>query len=516
MNKKWIWVLAFFMGLAMICLIFVQTYWIKNAVTVKERQFDQLINKILSEVANKVQKQETVHYIIDEMNPFYFDTTVSIFDDEFEIEHDFYIYQQSSGKDISAGISVYSSDTFIIVDDQNIKTSKRAIDRLSTGIQKYKLSPDYKSRIIDRRIFINNIISKMFSFNPDIEERLNPGKFETIIRQALTDKGIDLDFEYAVTKWNSMLAFKSDNYITDTGAEYYKVQLFPDDFFSRSDYLTIYFPSKKNFIFKSLGYMAFSSILLTLIIVVSFTVTIFIIIRQKRLSEIRSDFVNNMTHELKTPISTISLASQMLGDKSIPPESKNIDNLSSVIIDESRRLGYQVEKVLQTAIFDKGKLKLKLKETDINEIIHNVVNNFSIQIKQKNGLIIPSLHAENSILNIDVVHITNVLTNLIDNAIKYCTRDPEIYLETQNYRDYLMVAVRDNGVGINKHDQKRIFDKFYRVSTGNIHSVKGFGLGLSYVKRIVEEHKGFIKLESEPYEGTTFKIYLPLNNNTIK
>ncbi len=516
MTKKWIWVLAFFMGFAMICLIFVQTYWIKNAVIVKERQFDQLINKILSEVVNKVQKQETVHYIIDEMNPFYFDTTFSLFDDEFEIAHDFYIYQESSGQDISANISVYSSDTFILVDDQNIKTSKKSIDKSNTGTPKYELPPDFKSRIVNRRTFINNILSKMFSFNPNIEERLDPGKFEAIIREALADKGIDLDFEYAVTKWNSMLAFKSDNYIPDTGAEYYKVQLFPDDFFSKSDYLTIYFPSKKNFIFKSLGYMAFSSILLTLIIVVSFTVTIFIIIRQKRLSEIRSDFVNNMTHELKTPISTISLASQMLGDKSIPPESKNIDNLSSVIIDESRRLGYQVEKVLQTAIFDKGKLKLKLKGTDINEIIHNVINNFSIQIKQKNGLIIPSLHAENSVLNIDVVHITNVLTNLVDNAIKYCTRDPEIYMETQNYRDYLMIAVRDNGIGINKHDQKRIFDKFYRVSTGNIHSVKGFGLGLSYVKKIVEEHKGFIKLESEPYEGTTFKIYLPLNNNLAK
>jgi two-component system phosphate regulon sensor histidine kinase PhoR len=223
-----------------------------------------------------------------------------------------------------------------------------------------------------------------------------------------------------------------------------------------------------------------------------------------------------MTHELKTPISTISLASQMLGDKSIPVESKNIDNLSSVITDESRRLGYQVEKVLQTAIFNKGKLKLKLRETDIHEIIHSVINNFSIQIRQKNGLIIPSLHAENSVTNIDVVHITNVLTNLVDNAIKYCTRDPEIYMETQNYGEYIMIAVRDNGIGINRHDQKRIFDKFYRVSTGNIHSVKGFGLGLSYVKKIVEEHRGYIKLESEPYEGSTFRIYLPLNSNTVK
>lgn len=507
--------MASFMGLAMICLIFVQAYWIKNAVTVKERQFDQLINKILSEVANKVQRQEAVHHIIDEINPFYFDTTVSIFDNGFEIEHDFYFYQQSSDQDINANISVYSSDTFIIVDDKNINAAGVGSDKSNNRIPQYKLTQDLKKRVVDRQTFINNILSKMFSFSPDIEERINPGKFDDIIKEALMCKGIDLEYEYAVTKWNSILAFKSDNYMPDAGAEYYKVELFPDDFFSKSDYLTIYFPSKKNFIFKSLGYMAFSSILLTLIIVVSFTVTIFIIIRQKRYSEIRSDFVNNMTHELKTPISTISLASQMLGDKSIPLESKNIDNLSSVITDESRRLGYQVEKVLQTAIFDKGKLKLKLKEADINEIILNVINNFSIQIKQKNGLIIPSLHADNPVINIDVVHVTNVLTNLIDNAIKYCTRDPEIYIETQNFREYLMIGVRDNGIGIGKNDQKRIFDKFYRISTGNIHSVKGFGLGLCYVKTIIEEHKGYIKLESEQYEGTTFKIFLPLKNNVL-
>jgi len=172
-------------------------------------------------------------------------------------------------------------------------------------------------------------------------------------------------------------------------------------------------------------------------------------------------------------------------------------------------LGYQVEKVLQTTIFNKGKLNLKLKETDINKLLTGVINNFSIQIKKNNGLIIPSLHAKEPAIYIDVVHITNVLSNLIDNAVKYCTHDPEIYIETQNIKGYLMIAVRDNGIGISKKEQKRIFDKFYRISTGNIHSVKGFGLGLSYVKKVIDEHKGYIKLESEPYKGTTFKIYLP-------
>ncbi len=477
MSRKWIWILALFMGMAMISLIFVQAWWIKNAVDVKEKQFNQLINKILSDIANEYQDQETVRHIIDEINPFYFDTSTITYDGEFKVESEFFFYGKSSGQ---------------------------------------QLTPDLKRRILDRQTFVNNVLSRMLSFNPEIEDRINPDNFKAMIKKALVNKGIDLDFEYAVTKWNSMLAFKSDNYVPDADAEYYRVQLFPDDLFAKSNYLTLYFPSKKNFIFKSLGYMAISSVLLTVVIVVCFAVTIYIIIRQKRLSEIRSDFVNNMTHELKTPISTIYLASQMLGDKTIPAGSKNVDNLSSVIIDESRRLGYQVEKVLQTAIFNKGKLKLKLKEADINEIILGVINNFSIQIKQRNGLIIPSLHGENNILNIDVVHITNVLSNLVDNAIKYCTRDPEIYIETQDFKEYLVIAVRDNGIGINKNEQKRIFDKFYRISTGNVHSVKGFGLGLSYVKKVIEEHKGYIRLESEPYEGTTFKVYMPAKNNATK
>jgi two-component system phosphate regulon sensor histidine kinase PhoR len=472
MSRKWIWILAFFMGLAMISLIFVQAWWIKNAVNVKDKQFDQLITRTLSDISGEFQRQQAARNIIDELNPFYLDTSSDIFDSDFHFKSEFYFYNKSE-------------------EDQ--------------------LTPESRSRNLDRRALINNVLSRMLSFKPEIEDIINPDNFKALIRKALVNRGIDMDFEYAVTKSNNLLAFKSDNYKPDTDADYYRIELSPDDLFAMTDYLTIYFPAKRNFIFKSLGYMAISSIMLTVIIVISFAVTIYIIIRQKRLSEIRTDFVNNMTHELKTPISTIYLASQMLGDKSIPATSKNIDNLSSVIIEESRRLGYQVEKVLQTAIFKEGKLKLKLRETDIHELMQGVINNFSIQVRQKNGIIIPSLHAENKILSIDVVHITNVLSNLIDNAIKYCTRDPEIYIETQDHNEYLLISVRDNGIGISKNDQKRIFDKFYRVSTGNIHPVKGFGLGLSYVKKIVEEHKGYIDLESELYEGTTFRIYLPIH-----
>ena len=216
-----------------------------------------------------------------------------------------------------------------------------------------------------------------------------------------------------------------------------------------------------------------------------------------------------MTHELKTPISTISLASQMLGDNSIPDKLKNIDHLSGVISDESKKLGYHVEKVLQLAIFEKGKLELKFKVCDLHEIIMNVINTFDIQIKHRGGNIIPDLKAEDYAVNIDQVHMTNVFSNLIDNAIKYCDRNPEIRIESFNEKGYLGVSVADNGIGMNKQDIKKIFEKFYRIPTGNIHTVKGFGLGLSYVKKIVEEHQGYIKVESKPFEGTVFKIYLP-------
>jgi two-component system phosphate regulon sensor histidine kinase PhoR len=308
------------------------------------------------------------------------------------------------------------------------------------------------------------------------------------------------------------IAFKSQEFDGTTESQYYHTSLFPQDMFSRPGYLSIYFPHRTSFLFRSLGFMGISSIILTLLVILGFSLTIFVIFRQKRLSEIKNDFVNNMTHELKTPISTISLASQMLNDNSIPQESKNLGNISRIIGDESKRLGYQVEKVLQMAIFDKGRIRLKFKNTDLNDLVQNVITNFDLQVQNQAGSITGELNARDALLEVDPVHMTNVISNLVDNAIKYSGEAPEISIGTFNRDGELVIRVADRGIGIKKEDQRRVFEKFYRVPTGNVHNVKGFGLGLSYVKKIVEEHKGTVEMKSEFGHGTEFEISIPENS----
>ena len=254
------------------------------------------------------------------------------------------------------------------------------------------------------------------------------------------------------------------------------------------------------------------SILIVLILIGAFYYAIHTIIQQKKLSLMKTDFINNMTHEFKTPISTVALACEALGDKDIQKSESLYKNYISIISEENRRVGVMAEKILQTAILEKGELKLRLELFDIHEIIREVIKTMSIQVEIRDGQIISDLQASRSKLMADKVHITNIITNLLDNANKYTPSKPCIVVSTNSLEDGVVILVSDNGLGISKQNQKKIFEKLYRVPTGNIHNVKGYGLGLSYVKFIVDKHKGSITVESEQGQGTRFRIFLPFEN----
>lgn len=346
--------------------------------------------------------------------------------------------------------------------------------------------------------------------------RIPPNILAEALDTALKQNNIYLDYKYAVLtqidgKSKYILGDSKDYKPGKRTKEYRKLLLAGDDPL-KPNYLCVYFPDQSNSFFRTTSFLVIPSLLLTLIIIVIFIVTLQIILRQKKISQIKNDFINNMTHELKTPISTISLASQMLRDSSVSLSPSTIDHISGVIFDESKRLSSQVEKVLQMAVFNEGRLKLKFTHIDLNKLAETVASNFEIRVTNESGELKTDLLAENPVIRGDEVHITNVIFNLLDNAVKYSKSKPEIELSTENKNGWVIVQVKDNGIGIPKEHQTQIFERFYRVPTGNIHNVKGFGLGLSYVKRIVDVHSGKIKVDSALGKGTRFRLYFPIKN----
>ena len=358
-----------------------------------------------------------------------------------------------------------------------------------------------------------NQYERMLNFTRHLpyETFITMRQLDSLISLELNLKGIDTKYVFGIYKPENetFLLENSPKYRNELITNGYANELFRSDIFSTPEYLLIYFPHEKQFLLTELWAMILISMILIIIIVYSFAYTVTTIFRQKKLSEMKNDFVNNMTHEFKTPISTISLACEALRDKDIRKKEEFYENYISVIQDESRRLAGMAEKILQTAVLDKGQFKMKRDKIDLHEIITEVIKNIMIQVEIKDGVITKNFGAISPVISGDRVHLTNLVYNLLDNANKYTPKRPVIKVNTENTANGIMMSIEDNGIGISKAEQKKIFDKLYRVPTGNIHDVRGFGLGLSYVKAIVEEHHGKISLESELNKGTKFKVFLP-------
>lgn len=507
MKRAHIVLLAVFFFLAISALVIIQVRWINSVVRAEDQQFRFRVNEALKEVVTELERTETYNRIIGEINP-------------------------GQGNDASAGqpedasprtaesrlLEKYGFDPNVrsVIINRAGRTYLLNSDDLETDPFFENMEPDERNltvgatgRMTNKIVSIENIVSRILHETPPLRDRFTSDEINSHIRKSLDAVGIHLSYECAVRGDYGGIIYRTPNYSESSGANKYLRQLFPNDPVPGNNILSIYFPEEENYKFSQIAFMASASMLIVLLLILLSTGTFIVIFRQKRFSEIKNDFINNMTHELKTPIATISLASQMLADESIPEVSRNTKGLASVITEESTRLKVLVEKVLQTAIFEKAAVELDKQRSDIHAVILNAVDAFKLQVNGRGGVISTFLDAPDPIVTADESNCFNMLLNLIDNALKYTTRTPEITVTTAGYNKGVVITVSDNGIGIPREHLGHIFEKFYRVPAGNTHNIKGFGLGLSYVKKIVEEHHGTVRAESQAGKGTRIIIHLP-------
>lgn len=511
MRKKQIIAVGIILGLSLIGLIFTQASYFQTAFQLKKAQFDYLVNQSINETVAYLEEQDkqTKGQVADDILT---DEQVADMIGDIPVYID--LKQGTPLKNDAGKLLHY---TLSLVDDQSDEEVQNVRDfigpkhncSLQNSLQKYR--QEVKKRLGTEY----DVVLKKNQVEPlsSVEDRIKDINLNAIISERLRNNGINENFEFAI-KEKDRFILMSQNFFNKHSEYSYNRKLFFGGAESLASFFLI-FPDRTQTASSSV-FLLVPSIIITLLLVFCFAFCIAVIIRQKKLSTIKNDFINNMTHEFKTPIATISLAAQMLKDSSINNSPESVDRFAGIIRDESKRLTFQVEKVLQTALFTETRMKLKLKNINLNEIIENQLSKFNIRVEDRKGQVFCHLNADRDEVLADEVHITNVVSNLLDNAIKYCIKTPEISVYTRNKGDEIIISVIDNGIGIAAKEQKLIFERFYRVSTGNLHDVKGFGLGLSYVKKIVEAHGGRIEVESTLDKGSCFNIILPLTSKKQK
>ena len=517
MKKKTIWIIAIIMGLSFVVLLGLQLTYIQEMANMKKEQFDESVNRALYQASRNLELNQTLKYLEKDVN----ETERKAFKrdsvgtrsgdlDDGTVQHS---HQYSViGKDGT----IYSSFELKTIATRPSQMPKAMIlrsDRNSISEASKSLQEIVKNRYVYQKALLDEVVYNILyqASEKPLKERINFRLLDQDIKAELMNNGINIPYHFTVTTQDGREVYRCPDYTGD-GIEYtYSQVLFRNDPANKMGVVKIHFPDMSSYIYSSIRFMI-PSVVFTLVLLVTFIFTIVVIFRQKRYSEIKNDFINNMTHELKTPIASISLAAQMLNDKSVTKSEKMMEHLGGVINDETKRLRFLVEKVLQMSMFDKKKAVFKKKELDLNEMVENTAKSFSLRVEHTVGKIYTEIEAIDSTMYVDEMHFQNVIFNLMDNAVKYRKMDKplDIYLRTWNDDEHLYLSIRDTGLGIKKENLKKIFDKFYRVHTGNVHDAKGFGLGLAYVHKVVDLHDGEIKVESEYGKGTTFTIKLPV------
>ncbi|RXF71762.1 sensor histidine kinase [Arcticibacter tournemirensis] len=367
-------------------------------------------------------------------------------------------------------------------------------------------SVNYKSAIFE------DLANEYEQFSTPLLRRINPVLVDTLLRSELLRRGINLAYKYRIGSANSdSLLFATDRKGSFDDENTYTTALFPKEIINDSGILSITFPEKNKYLIQNMNVVLASSASLLIVMIGCFAFTILTIFRQKKISEMKTDFINNMTHEFKTPVATIMIASEALKDPEITEDANRIQRLAGIIYDENVRLGNHIERVLNIARIDRDDLKLDFKPVDMNDLISAITDSMQLQFVKKEAKVDLNISALHSVINGDELHLSNVIFNLIDNALKYSNEKPEISISTSNTGKNLTIKVSDKGIGMNKDQLSKIFEQFYRIPTGNVHDVKGFGLGLSYVNNIVKRHRGYVKVKSEKDKGSEFEITFPLS-----
>ncbi len=473
MGRRTIQIIIILMSVALVGIAVIQFYWLKNGIDINGENFDNQVRYALNRVKQRLE------------------------DDAKELEN--------------------LSKTLGRTDNSSIfKQSQERLDKiLSTNID------DYRRKQLETQVAnIPLIIQPELALNS-----ISAADLSKYLRVEIQNQGIDLNYDFGVYsneidgylitngKYHvAIIGDASEVEVTDNlSRSIHEINLFDQSIRGRDPVgaLRVFFPRKTSFLISSILPALISSILLTGLILFCFVYTINVILTQKKVSLMKTDFINNMTHEFKTPIATISLAADSISNPKVKSNESMIDRYADIIRQENKRMLSQVEKVLQIARLDKKDFQLKVTRLNINDLVHTAAENSRLRVNEKGGKITVNINSSNSLVEGDENHISNVLHNLIDNAIKYSGEVPEINIETKDTKNGVSVGVKDNGIGITKEDQKRIFEKFYRVSTGNLHDVKGFGLGLSYVKAIVDAHKGEVSVTSELGKGSLFSVSFP-------
>ena len=513
------------MTFALVGIIFVQGFWIKTTLDNKERQFSLNINQALKSVSEQIQSREMRDYLavyqklIDSIGSPKESQLSAVFKfvDRNENTNQTYIYSHGIlEEDYNVSAKLFdqeSLDSSSIIDYKGIKTTTiidEAFDREMQNMSSIeRLQRIERLSLMDKAKYAS-IFMELASLKP-IHRRLTNIELELLLQRELRDRDIDIPFQYRVFNGSFATKVGSDNYTNLEGLRKYKSPLFVNENGNSEFELVIAFPERKIFLRSSLTTLILLSLLFTLAIIITFASTIFQILKQKKVSEIKSDFINNMTHEFKTPIATIKLAIDAIENVNVKNDLKKRSQYLRMIKDENERMNYQVENVLRISQLEKKENIIKKIDCNAHDIIEESFVHLKLLFKNRNASVVDELYADQFDIMGSHEDLVNVVVNILENSIKYSKDIPRIKVSTYNESNHICIKISDKGMGMSKDVKERIFDKFYRQTKGNIHNVKGHGLGLSYVKKIIDLHFGTINVDSILDKGSTFTIKFPLN-----